>query len=142
MQYQLSFVYLPKIFLFFFLNCSLGDSSSAQKPDSAINTDSEQKVQSVVSLKLNAELSEVDVLVRISHKNLARVKVQGTSSQHLISVAINSRSYRLEKAFNYIGLAQLSLTEIKFNIAVQFLSTISFYRRGWFDLLDPMKNTL
>ena len=93
MQYQLSFVYLPKIFLFFFLNCSLGESSSAQKPDSAINTDSEQKVQSVVSLKLNAELSEVDVLVRISHKNLARVKVQGTCSQHLISVAINSRSY-------------------------------------------------
>ena len=68
-------IFLGNIYIFY--NFSFGDTSSAPVPDSQSTQGTGQKVQSAVSLKVNAALSEVDVLVRLSHKNLADVKVRG-----------------------------------------------------------------
>ena len=49
----------------------------APAPDSPNGSDTDQKTRSTVSLKVEAALSEVDVLFRLSQKNLADVKVRG-----------------------------------------------------------------
>lgn len=38
----------------------------------------EKSVGDTVSLKVETKLSEIEVLIRISEKNLAEVKIQGT----------------------------------------------------------------
>lgn len=61
--------------LFYF---SLGDTStSVPASDSQNNLETGQKGQRTVSLKVEATLSELDVLVRQPHKKLADIKVRG-----------------------------------------------------------------
>lgn len=60
---------------FFF---SLGDKAVVPATESQSRSDTTQETQSAFSLKVEAALSEVDVLVRLSHKKLAEIKVRGT----------------------------------------------------------------
>lgn len=61
--------------LFYF---SLGESStSTLAPDVQNKPETGQKGQRTVSLKVEAALSEVDVLLRQPRKNLADIKVRG-----------------------------------------------------------------
>lgn len=61
--------------LFYF---SLGDTStSVPASDSQNNLETGQKGQRTVSLKVEATLSELDVLVRQPRKKLADIKVRG-----------------------------------------------------------------
>ncbi|KAL9969256.1 hypothetical protein ACROYT_G021452 [Oculina patagonica] len=63
---------------------SLGDTSSVPTLDSQSSPETGQKAQSTVSLKVEAALSEVDILVRHSHKNLADIKVRGLTAELLL----------------------------------------------------------
>lgn len=57
---------------------SLGDTStSGPAPDGQKNSEPGQKGQMTVSMKVEATLSEVDVLLRQPRKNLADIKVRG-----------------------------------------------------------------
>ena len=57
---------------------SLGESSTKPAPGIPGGSGPDQKTTSTVSLKVEAALSEVDLLVRGFHKSLAEVKVRGT----------------------------------------------------------------
>lgn len=56
----------------------MGETTTKPAPVVAEGSDSDQKATSTVSLKVEAALSEVDLLVRVFHKSLAKVKVRGT----------------------------------------------------------------
>lgn len=57
---------------------SLGDTSTnVPAPDGQNKPETGQKEQSTVSLKVEATLSEVDILLRQPRKNLADIKVRG-----------------------------------------------------------------
>ena len=65
------------------LHFSLGDTASVPTPDSHTKPETSQKAQieqSTVSFKVEATLSEVNVIMRHSHKDLADIKVRGTES--------------------------------------------------------------
>lgn len=77
---HISFFFISYSFEFAFNNVlcfSLADSAVVPAPDSQGGSDTGQKTESTVSLKVEAALSEVDVTVRFSQKNLAEMKVRG-----------------------------------------------------------------
>ena len=57
---------------------SLGETTTKPAPVIPGGSGPDQKTTSTVSLKVEAALLEVDVLVRVFHKSLAEVKVRGT----------------------------------------------------------------